>query len=352
MFLYDSCYAAGVETENLYKDVEAAINRTYSFAIITSAITDVPTRAHVIDAYLEKGKLIIRTVADYASFLQQVTTSETIDFSKVVPLIVDVVANIPQIKFPSLPWFSVLDRNKVVSIGSILAKTRTRPLDIATFFAPKKGMKANPLGILLYAQDIPFELIINTPFHHPKIISMIPGDTIHHIKKISSTNAAINDILNGFFIDAALHKIFIIEEITGLFTKKYIRTMFEGEKLSLGFLENINLDSWKKEVTLQNLVLDLTEKENHIYFTYKNKVYFVSGKPSNDNPAIRADTQALENYNAILKELNEPLECEIEAVEKRSVHEYITPENIAKIQEALITRKAPPQEQDKEKIKD
>ena len=128
--------------------------------------------------------------------------------------------------------------------------------------------------------------------------------------------------------------------------------MFEGEKLSLGFLENINLDSWKKEVTLQNLVLDLTEKENHIYFTYKNKVYFVSGKPSNDNPAIRADTQALENYNAILKELNEPLECEIEAVEKRSVHEYITPENIAKIQEALITRKAPPQEQDKEKIKD
>src|SRR4029078_7029332 len=70
--------------------------------------------------------------------------------------------NIPQIRYPGLPWFSVFDNSIVASIGTVMAKTRTAPLDIATFFARQGQQQADPLALLLYAQDIPFQLIIDT----------------------------------------------------------------------------------------------------------------------------------------------------------------------------------------------
>ena len=143
---------------------------------------------------LSKNKLKVKISVRYSDFLNKVTTSDIINYRELAaPFVVGFknehgleLSHLPQIKFPGLPWFSVIDNDKVVNIGSILAKTRTKPLDIATFFA-KKDKKADPLGILLYAETIPFELIINT-IEMPAIISMIPGDAIHHIKKISSTS--------------------------------------------------------------------------------------------------------------------------------------------------------------------
>ena len=38
-----------------------------------------------------------------------------------------------------------------------------------------------------------------------------------------------------------------------------------------------------KKGTLLNLIVDLTESENNIYFTYKNKIYHVLDKLTSDN---------------------------------------------------------------------
>ena len=49
------------------------------------------------------------------------------------------------------------------------------------------------------------------------------------------------------------------------------------------------------------------------------------------------------------KTLDETLESEIEGIEKRSVHQLLTPENIAKIKEAIIERNASPEEKERKK---
>src|SRR5207249_2149737 len=78
----------------------------------------------------------------------------------------------PQVKYPGLPWFSIIDTDPIVSIGSILAKNRKAPLDIATFFPKKLSSTKDSsgktqitkqdreiFGILLYTNEIPFEII-------------------------------------------------------------------------------------------------------------------------------------------------------------------------------------------------
>src|SRR4029079_6026535 len=140
-----------------------------------------------------------------------------------------------------------LDYTNVASIGSIMAKTRTSPLDITTFFA-KKGEPAHPLGILLYAKEVPFELVVNTKIkvkdlsssfrkffnkflyfkskqtetcYVPLFVSMVPGDTIHFIKKISSLCNAADAIWNAFYLEGlAEHKTFIIDEIAAPFSQE------------------------------------------------------------------------------------------------------------------------------------
>jgi|GEM_PF-4162184 len=147
------------------------------------------------------------------------------------------------IRFPGLEWFSVLDNEEVVEeakstgqkvvggyrqivqIGSVLAKSRSakNPLNITNYYRGKlknsdgsKKIKSEqqlqPKGLLLYAKDIPFELIINHPID--AIISMIPGDSEHTMKGIR-TNQGPEIIFKAFMKLELLksNKIFYIEKI-------------------------------------------------------------------------------------------------------------------------------------------
>jgi hypothetical protein len=267
LLFYISCYAAGVNAELVYKDLESGVDKTYPFAIITEALTDAPTEARTLRLKLEKGKPVVQVRENYRNFFSKVASSDVINYTELRPFVATMqkvkesaLSNLAQIKFPGLPWFSVLDSDKVVSIGSILGKARTKPLDIATFFA-KKGKEAEPLGILLYAKNIPFELIIDIK-NIPAIVSMIPGNAFHNIRKISSTTNTIEDVLNSFLTidDLAPRKIFIIDEVPGRFSK-FMNDTFKESK-----------------GTLLNVIIDLTEAENNIYFTYKNNVYRMGTK--------------------------------------------------------------------------
>lgn len=215
LLVYESCYAAGLTAEKVYKDATTAVQKTYSFAIITNALTDVPVSEKPFEIEIEK-------------FLNEATTSDIIDYQKVADSLFKEIkeweketkqlktfwSNIPQIRLPGLEWFSIMkNRKDIISIGSILAKTRSqkKPLDIVTFF------KTDPKVILLYAKNIPFELIINTK-KLEAIVSMIPGDAIHTIKKISSTNIDAYKFMDLFLALKMLDplKIFFIEEINNI----------------------------------------------------------------------------------------------------------------------------------------
>lgn len=290
LLLYESCYAAGVNTEIIYKDFEKDIYKTYPFAIITHALTDAPTKGVFIKFYIEHGKLKPKINGGYSHFLNMATSSDVINYRELVaPLLHDFkneygldLSHLPQIKFPGLPWFSVIDSDKVINIGSVLAKTRTQPLDIATFFA-MRGKRADPLGILLYAENIPFELIINTA-EAPAIISMIPGGALHHINKISSASHTVDKMLNSFLTtwELAPRKIFIINELSGPFSEDMTKVLQD------------------KQGTLLNLIIDLTTHENNIYFSYKEKLYHILDELKDTNSATLADAQATKKYNSLL----------------------------------------------------
>jgi len=217
LLVYSSCYGAGTNAEIIYKDSMSAIQKTYSFAIITEAITDAPT----------EGKA---SAFDFNIFLKEVTTFGPIDYKKAIESVClytkdtydpltkklgerRLWGNVPQIKLPGLEWFSVMESQKdIAQIGSILAQARDpqKPLNIVKFF------NADPKGLLLYAAEIPFELIINS-VNMDAIISMIPGDALHKIKKISS-NRKTEDVIDWFMKIELLDplKIFFIEEVNDI----------------------------------------------------------------------------------------------------------------------------------------
>jgi hypothetical protein len=128
-----------------------------------------------------------------------------------------------------------------------LAKSRKTPLRITQYF------KQEPKTILLYAKDIPFELIITNEIHN--IVSMIPGDSIQTIEKISSEYRYFNldKIIRCFMSirSLATHKIFFIRSIkTTYFEDPVPKTSYnviieiqaENPKCRAYFAEN-NFDS-------------------------------------------------------------------------------------------------------------
>lgn len=91
---------------------------------------------------------------------------------------------------PGLEWFKVLDESKdIVTIGTVLSKTRDTPLDIEKYF------KTNPKAILLETANVPFEIIINSD-KLQGIVSMLPYDVDINIREISSSTLSINQILD------------------------------------------------------------------------------------------------------------------------------------------------------------
>jgi hypothetical protein len=222
LLFYASCYAAGTNAEEIYFDAKKQTYETYPFTIITNALTDAPT---------DQPKQL-----NFDAFLSEVTQADSIDYKYLVSTVSQLSPQtkatwetVPQIKLPGLEWFSVLaDDNGIVSIDPELAMTYKHPvLDIDTYFQPKQprtgknidiifSNETNPRALLLYANNIPFELATDSE-RMEAIISMIPGKTAHKIKKISSSYWNVDYILNWFItvkqIDA--YKIFSIEEIAG-----------------------------------------------------------------------------------------------------------------------------------------
>lgn len=279
LLYYSTCYAAGSTAELLYKDAENAVGKSYPFPIITQALTDAPTYGQPAEIYAQDNSLKLRSGFKFADFLGKATIQGPLDFRGLVSCITPPVDSaflsgcVPQIKFPGVAWFSAIDQEKVVSIGSVLAKTHNGPLDIATFFR-KKGVNASPLAVLLYARDIPFELIINTdPLNDPTVkspvfVSMVPGTVLHRIKKMSSELHSINSILAGFVaLNMANRKTFFIDEVSAPTNLAYITG---SNKPGAWIDEEIRTIS-------QVMVVSDNGKDTNVYFTYEGEVYVKSG---------------------------------------------------------------------------
>ncbi len=202
LLVYSSCYASGVNAENIYGSQKKFLAKTYQFPIITEALTDSPI--YFTPANQTFGDFLREITKEVIDYKEAMLRLRTIPFS-------ETFTTASQIKLPGVEWFSVMKVDEFIAqIGSILAQTRdpNKPLYIVKFF------KSEPHAILLYTEIIPFELIINSK-KMGAIISMIPGDVTHKIKEISSDKHNPNEIIQWFMSIYKLDplKIFFIEKI-------------------------------------------------------------------------------------------------------------------------------------------
>lgn len=295
LLMYLSCYAAGTNTELIYTDVRSGAKKTYSFAIVTYALTDAPvTTAYGVAS--RDGEIMF--TPDFVQFMQAAKLLDASYKDILSSINVVNIAGVPQIKYPGLTWFSVFDRSKVAPIGSILAKTRTEPLHMATFFAEKRGGEsAAPMGILLYADTIPFEIVVDTERYEPEpneyvhyvptFVSMIPGNAVHFLKKISSRFSDLEEILHAFYIpDLQPRKVFIIDEITARFTQAMKKVLQAKDAVG----------------TLSRVVVESNQGTMTTYFTFAGRSYIVYGKLYLNNPGRLATPDEQENYRRLLSE--------------------------------------------------
>jgi hypothetical protein len=215
-----SCYAMGVNSEKIYGNMKSEIKSYYSFPIIVGGINNLPIGNYppVVDtvAWYEYAKKQLTVRTNFANFLKRATTLNG-EYEKIMePLFTGYASMVFQIKMPRLEWFSILGFEEVVvSIGSALVKARDpeNPLDVLTFF------KKDPEIILLYTDDIPFELKINSNKRRaifsmvsPQLVGNRQEPVVQRIKKISSPTHLFN-ILHWFITPPQFDQIFFIDEI-------------------------------------------------------------------------------------------------------------------------------------------
>ncbi len=317
LLVYSSCYAAGMNAEKIYLDSEKQIPLRYSFPIITQALLDSPTYFPQPKVTAVENALALVSQLHFDTFFNRITQPGMLNYEELIrPIEFYAMApqlaikNIPQIKLPSLPWFSVLDANrKTVSIGSILAQSRTAPLDIGKFFK-RQGAVAEPIAVLLYAGEIPFDLEFHTT-HMPHIISMISGDAMHHIKKL------ISDLHDALVVCASMdvalqgpRKIFLIDEVQA---PPFIQT------------------------PLTHVIVESGPTDFNLFMEFNGTIYTDHFAPATE--------QQIKRYHELLARfaVNEK-----EIMARRAAQSSLTPQAIENIQKVMAAQ-AQRQKQNKEK---
>ena len=343
LLYYVSCFGAGENSHRLYSssynNTQEGVDKTYPFAIITQALTDATV-------YIQFFKV------KFTQFLHLATTSDCINYRELAACITPdlndprlAVGNLAQVKFPGLEWFSVIDESKVVSIGSVLAKTRTAPLNIETFFK-KKGEQARPLAILLYTQNIPFELIINSIgafYWPPLIISMIPGNAFHTIKKISSYSYSTDHLMGSISstVNLEAHKTFVVEELEGLFSS-YMHQWLpfpKADKTPTG--QNTGeTEKW--------VVIDRSNKDKEgdtLSFMYEGLLYHRILNQTSSPVTPVSDTKTKDDYLLVIQKAmqqqhpseQKPPVAE-PSIERKSIHEHTTQETMKALADTLTNK--------------
>lgn len=250
LLVYSSCYAAGTNAEIIYKNPQNNDYKTYSFAIVTGALTDAPTSRRTLQVHLvpgaeanidfEKKRIKIVPYHRLNAFVEQVAVFNGSDYLKVIATIfpslgglvsveiegwssINNICNLPQIKLPGARYFDVMDTAKrVVAIDDTWALSGKKEIDIASFLG------ARPSGVLLYTNYVPCVLKINMNFMPiiipmALIINFFPRNIMPYVvNPIFEIEGAVVDVpfdefLRGF--NLIRHTGFIIFKINSLIIK-------------------------------------------------------------------------------------------------------------------------------------
>lgn len=230
LFFYLTCFAVSQFVDAYKKETtNEIVNLNYTIA--TCALADTPTNSRIsINGWFwdySRNRIIFNfenyNFTEYFKVLEQKTKkpiSYIEEFSYIVNFIdskgrISDLHNVPSIRFPGTNWFSVIDISKVLlELTNIRVIAQgTEPLII------NKTIKTTKDAILLYTQNIPFELDIQKPqidTKFPSIVSMVLGGAVSHIiKSINAKDYNLIEIFKAFFPFSVLasQRMFIIEKL-------------------------------------------------------------------------------------------------------------------------------------------
>lgn len=213
---FNTCYGASTNLQKVLTASNSTVLKNYSFVLISGA---------------SHASSVTTDAPNYHSFeifFKNLSGTVPINYEKTLRYIYEFydeqsrgkspIGQIPTIKLPGYDWLQVLEvPNKIVTLGNILAKTRTNPLNVSHYFKKTKD-PLYPDIILVYPTNIPFPLKLtakNNFTKPPLFISMQPGDSIHIFNKIDASDFTLTQIIDSFLSLADLQedKIFIIEEL-------------------------------------------------------------------------------------------------------------------------------------------
>ncbi|HEV2601454.1 MAG TPA: hypothetical protein VGT41_04085 [Candidatus Babeliales bacterium] len=178
LFVYVSCYAAGLNAAQVYKDqIKSGLEgeKEYSFPIATQAISDLEVVSkHSL--YEQRFKGFINTFIEnrfaYEEFLPLIMSER----KKLMAMNRKAIGNFPQIRLAHSPiWLPITSLKKeTVHITETMASTREQPLLIGDFVKT----------ILLSSDYIPFEIDLAQKAF-PEFIITMPADVIIYIEKMT-----------------------------------------------------------------------------------------------------------------------------------------------------------------------
>lgn len=330
LLVVSSCYAGGVNINKVYGEIKLGTQEYYSFPIIIQALNDVYTSstAPIIDmrVFDYDRTIKIKYHIDFVNFFKKAKKIEG-NYSEIIkPIFENSIQNTPQIKLPGIEWFLVMELDKkIVSIGSTLVKTRDpqKPLDIVSFF------KKDPEAILLYTDNIPFELVINSS-KMKYIISMVSPqfiqqdqliqmkDLFTRIKKITSAQS-FSDILYWFLpiiFANYTYRYFCIDEIAD---KKDIIIFRTNDGYMRVYYKDEGDVAFTKKIEIQDIHnISVKQLESEL----KEIIFEKLDKDSEDNKYYQNFIQKRDEYSELSKEREE-------------IRQEITSEQVGKIENVL-----------------
>jgi hypothetical protein len=287
LLLYRSCYAAGINAEKIYKSEASLMQKIYPFTIIALGLNDTATSGNKTCIQSRDNKLEFYTEAKYSNFINIINEKQYKEHNRIRDAIETFFSkalqlqNKPQIKKAGFEFFIpyVSNNKKIISIGSILAKTHSPDTPFR--------IKDDAIVVLLYAREIPFEIIINPSPSFLGIASMTVGYAIHIIKKIKAENTKYENILEWFMKIKSLGvgKYFFIEKINSSNgTLRNVIIEYNNQKCSACYMKKKypkNLFVYEKNSINNEYLEKSIDSKDPAYTTYINNKRIVHYEAQN-----------------------------------------------------------------------
>jgi hypothetical protein len=223
-FIYTSCDAAGFNSQKAFNEefgelIGRASAQTYSFYIITQALTDAPTSGPIISF---NAAQILESNTYYHLFMRSIFADPReykTALTHIFPSIKSqgMIFDTPQVRLPFMyTWIPLTEFDQaIVPITEIMSLTRKKALAVKPYSVEtKKAASAlkDPAAILLYANRVPFPIKVTTKTI-PAFVSMAPGNTAHFIDELDMGDLDFTDFQTKHFPQYGSRKLFWFAKI-------------------------------------------------------------------------------------------------------------------------------------------